>query len=695
MKVRANKGFSLIEVMIALVILAVGILGISKLQGVLIKNSSNANQRSVAISIAQKKIDDLKSYAVLGASGVSPAWVAGASTANLTAASLAYMHIESDKGGSASPASGAVASLDLLAYNASTVPTHIIQAGNAEYKLNWDVVDYMHTVALSIPIASTPASGDYSDMKLVTVTVAWNDETGISQNVSLKTVLDAYDPELISLSDPDGGSGGSMPEASYTPELAPDVIDVDVDTGDGQFRQTSKPLPDAVTTGANSNTLVSFEVVTYHAEGAGFVADIKEDFVTVDCECQFTVNGTALPPAHVVWNEADNSRYDYVDNNGVGALNYVSKSTATQVNNANAVDEICTTCCRDHHDVTSTAIAPKVRFDGQAIASDDHVHYQSDGVTPAIQASNHIYVESCRFKRVDGILRVFQDWKLYDLITMNRAALAVGGAGTLQEEYSTYVGNYILDQVGVTGLTVTKPDASTNVSALVGGSHQLESRGVYIDKVYDLDGNISSSYNSYVTANSPVNIDRLEKIPFSEVNLSRLTHWNSTALANATVTDEAIATIVDPINNYYGTYSRGYMTAVSPPGTTVNSIISSNNNGLTQIVDATNTNISDLVTVNIAAGGSPITITGTYSISYLGATQTPPTISPSGNCSLPGGNTYTCSFTGPWTGVIEMRAVVSTGPPAGRCDTGVVTVYSGVALSAPTTTAPLSSLTCS
>ena len=58
-RITKSHGFSLIEVMIALLVLAVGILGISKLQGTLIRNTSDANQRTVAVSVAQQKIDDL------------------------------------------------------------------------------------------------------------------------------------------------------------------------------------------------------------------------------------------------------------------------------------------------------------------------------------------------------------------------------------------------------------------------------------------------------------------------------------------------------------------------------------------------------------------------------------------------------------------------------------------------------------
>lgn len=55
----------------------------------------------------------------------------------------------------------------------------------------------------------------------------------------------------------------------------------------------------------------------------------------------------------------------------------------------------------------------------------------------------------------------------------------------------------------------------------------------------------------------------LAKIPFQDVNMTLLSEWSSSDTSKAVVTSEPIATVVDPENDYYGTYSRGKLTAKS------------------------------------------------------------------------------------------------------------------------------------
>jgi len=657
MKFRTKKqGFSLIEVMIALLVLALGILGISKLQGTLIRNSSDANQRTVAASIAQQKIDDLKSFTKLGSEFT---WNGALNVAAplVPAQEVAYAHITGD------------VNLETYTETGGMIgPSASITVGSTDYSLNWVVQDYWHSGALSVPTIIEPdPAPDRSDFKRVTVTVGWEDETGEEQSVSLDTIIDAYAPALTALAD-NSNEGGIPPKVSYTPEAAPDVIDISVTTGGDKFRQTSKPLPDAVKTGADANTLVSFEVVTYHENPLvtdEFIADINEEFVTVDCECQFTGNGPALPPAHVVWDT--NTRFDYVGPE-------IPKPTAVQVNNANAVDEICTTCCQDHHDDDASLVKYVPNTSGG-----DHEHYQTDGVTEAIQADNDIYIESCRFKRVDGILRVFQDWKLYDITTMNREDLADGEA--LQTLYSSYVGNFVLDHLGV-AITPGKPDANTDVLTTVGAAHQLESRGIYIDDVYDSDGNESAEYASYVLASTPINDDRLEKIPFSEVNLSLLSGWESNSVTEVIVTDEAVATIADPANNYYGTYSRGWIEALAvTAGASVTATIADSNNGITQVVNTLNNDISDPINVAVDAAVGNFDITIDYSFSFPNGDSSVDStrVTSTGDavaCSTPAGNQVICNTSAPWTGDITITVKVNG---ASRC-VGAVT-YSATNIS--------------
>jgi len=609
MNIKTNKkGFSLIEVMIALVVLAVGILGISKLQGTLIRNSSDANQRTVAVSVAQQKIDDLRSFVNLNVGTNSDAipdtWVPG-----IADSLLAFDHIADDAGG--------------------TIEATAMSVGNYAYTLDWDVVDYYYTGSPSVATTPVPG-GTRTDFKRITINVAWTDEQGDDQSISLNTVVDSYAPALTALSD-NSSTGGTPPQAFYTPEEAPDVIDVGV--GNGVNRQTSKPLPDALTTGSNNNVLVTFEVISYHQDGSDFIQDRQEDFLTLDCTCDLSVsNGVAYPPGHVRWNETDNDRSDFVDSP-------ISKATATETDNANEADEFCTICCRDHHDDDASAIKYVA-----GTTSGDHAHYKANST---VAGAGDEYQESCRFKRIDGIMRVFQDWQLVDMTVMNRNNLVDGDA--LQTQYVAYVDQLIKDKIASpnTNLAV-KPSLRTPINSAVGTSQQLESRGLYLDDVYDNTGSLSSAYTSYV--NDTGNVDRLERVAFTEVNLTLLSQWTAEDAAVVSVRNDVIAGTADPVNDYYGTYVRGVITAhaaATPTGSDITSSMEPSNDGLTQLAinPSPTTSATDTVEIVVAATPTNITVTGDISLTSSDGSNI--------NGVKPDMNTAECTFddnsNGPFT----------------------------------------------
>ena len=62
-----NNGFSLIEVMISLVILAIGVLALTELQLTVSKGNGSSNTMATAVSLAEQKMESLKtaSYATI------------------------------------------------------------------------------------------------------------------------------------------------------------------------------------------------------------------------------------------------------------------------------------------------------------------------------------------------------------------------------------------------------------------------------------------------------------------------------------------------------------------------------------------------------------------------------------------------------------------------------------------------------
>ena len=59
---RGNKGFTLIEVLIGILIFALGMMALAKLQGNLARNSGDSNARTVATNIAEEIIESARVF---------------------------------------------------------------------------------------------------------------------------------------------------------------------------------------------------------------------------------------------------------------------------------------------------------------------------------------------------------------------------------------------------------------------------------------------------------------------------------------------------------------------------------------------------------------------------------------------------------------------------------------------------------
>jgi Tfp pilus assembly protein PilV len=142
---RIRRGVSLIEALVALAVMAFGMLAVVGLQVTLRSNGDLSKQRAEAVRIAQGAIEDWRS--IVGVTAIA----------------------------------GQVDYIDLKTDDDAVLVDDLNQRYNAVYTLQR---------------TATPAPGNSPPMKTVQVAVAWTDRTGTSQTVRLGTVVAGVTPAL-------------------------------------------------------------------------------------------------------------------------------------------------------------------------------------------------------------------------------------------------------------------------------------------------------------------------------------------------------------------------------------------------------------------------------------------------------------------------------------------------------------------
>ena len=531
-KHRTFRGIGLVEVLITLVVLAVGILGIAKLQTTLVRSGSDTKSRAVGLHLAQEKLEDLRSFSrtlpVEDADGNPISWSA--------ATQKAYSHIQGEINDTETGCS--------TACEGGTITAGQHTRSDTTYTLMWEVENYCD----ANPCASTPTYPEYADYKRVRVRVNWSDQAG-QQHVTLEGVINPVQPSDTTRVVQDPAPLHDRPKVRHDPGDPPEIVPVDV--GDNVNKETTKPLPEVSQTAGSQR--VTVDVVTFDTEAneqdcpGGDCIGRREQFISVSCSCQLAGSGQALPASHLVWEAPEENE----DGDLVGgeladevftraAEEEVSKPVGclegeascsnpnglTFVTPGSSQDPLCRRCCWNHHDadISGNVYDPTLASSAYT-GGGDHKHYDSDGNLAS--SDGDVYVEACRFKRVEGLLHLWRDWRLQTVTVVPGAYLTNN-----LSSYQGYIGNYIdayIDNTGqVTG--VAKPSNTSPTESGVfaenlpqSGSSQLLARGLYIDAVDDSD--YFSDLQSLAAAGETVR----DKVPFYEFNVTKLANWISGA----------------------------------------------------------------------------------------------------------------------------------------------------------------------
>lgn len=507
---KKQKGFGLLEILITLVLLGVGVAGLVALARGMLSSSQEGRRYEIAMRLAESKLDEFRNF-----NDVQDA------TPPLTA----YEGIATGDNGQS--------------------PT----ANN--YRLEWTVSDeYLSGGAWT---TAKPASYpyDYPQRKRIEVRVNWSNNDGKSQLLRLAGAISPTG----SFTSEETGDGlvkpREGPKVDYTKGSVPDVVAIGL--GDGNSKETSKPLPH-ISGGSSSSRTIQFDTATYQTLNNASTRQAMQDTATVYCSCTFSGStDSAYLPANPTYIESSKVQY-------WKAGSQLNKSIGALQGNANQQEALCPACCREHYDVNNQG------FSGYyAPLNTSRARYRLSGGS-LTAASSGDYLDACRFIRIDGFYRPAPDWRLASLTSFSASFL---NDATNLANYQAYVAYVVTTHVKWQKDPTTPPiipfnawlaanragDSTTALSTSI-GSRQLISRGIYVDIM-------PPSYLNDEVFKGGVTEPILAKIPFQDVNMTLLSEWSSSDSNKGSVTSQPIATIVDPDNNYYGTYSRGVLTAKS------------------------------------------------------------------------------------------------------------------------------------
>lgn len=186
-RIKNEGGFSLIEVLITLVVLAVGLVSLAKFQGTAIQSGSLAKERSVAAHLAQEKLDDLRNFEKLIHTDALGALIGCSADIRVS-----YQCIADNAGGNKNNGTFTL-----------RLPSGNTTVSGVQYNRTWIATNYYfqktaagmtpnNAATLTVP---TPAPA-YPDFKKVTVTVTWRHlrDTTDQPPVKLTSIISASNP---------------------------------------------------------------------------------------------------------------------------------------------------------------------------------------------------------------------------------------------------------------------------------------------------------------------------------------------------------------------------------------------------------------------------------------------------------------------------------------------------------------------
>jgi prepilin-type N-terminal cleavage/methylation domain-containing protein len=568
MKFRSN-GFTLLEIMIAVLIISIGITALANLQGKLTRYSALAKQRTVAMNLAEQQIETMHSFYTMGATGAEPCAMAQSGYDDL----------------------------------ADCVNGNTLTVGTMQFRLSWAIDAFIQNADGTTDRYAADSVMLRPDLKLVTIRVEWDDGQGDTLHVELVDIVDGTSVfntgRVLARVD-----SNKPPRTPFNPADFPGVVEIAI--GSDKIKGSTTPKPKIVNKGVN--VITSFDVVTFLQTGINAYLQRREEFKVANCICTMdTGPGTGRTPTP--WNGEEYTLGEQV-----------SKRTGSVSANESGQPAACEMCCNDHHDASGASVkydAFRPAFSGDAGNFDflgDHAHYRIVDGSKMLADEGDDYLEACRFIRKDGFFQLTTDLSVQNLDVVKATYPLY-----FNTDYSSSVVNFVTEFTDLLSVpeypaSVPAPTYSSNASGIflgnVGVTVQAMSRGIYVDYITDellmkikcLKADGTGPYSDYCdTFKDPT---WLEILPFFDVDVTSLANWNRGA-PTITVTNSPISDIDS------AGFSRGAVAIAQEHYdvlTDVSASIEKSNSGLTDTnpVDPDDElEVEENLPVQVLIGGSP------------------------------------------------------------------------------------------